>query len=110
MPRYLRHLWAFTLFTAGTASAQESNYDQDVAERRAQYLTELYDNFSAMDMVPEDGRRWALNHTRLMLNRDLEDANAFFANTGPVPADVSTRLRRTASCHERDSPTCSSWD
>ncbi len=51
----------------------------DMAERRAAYIQWVYDHFSAMEpeMAPTDGRRWALNHARLVLNRDVEKASSY---------------------------------
>ena len=51
-----------------------------IAERRCAYVTWIADHFGALerDMDPSDGRRWALNHARLVLNRDLEKTNRYF--------------------------------
>lgn len=35
-------------------------------------------------MEASDGRRWALNHARLVLNRDLESANRYFESAAPT--------------------------
>ena len=51
-----------------------------VAERRAAYVRWIADRFGALEpaMDARDGRRWALNHARLVLDRDLAEANAYF--------------------------------
>lgn len=49
--------------------------------RRTAYLHRVVDQFSALEpeMHPLDGRRWALNHGRLVLNQELDAANDYFA-------------------------------
>lgn len=86
-----RTILAFTaiiVLVAICPADADDAYARKLAERRTTYITELYDRFSAMDMDPEDGRRWALNHARLALDREVEEANTFFANTGPIPHDA----------------------
>ena len=55
-------------------------YEARLAERRRAYVTWVIDTFGALEpsMDPKDGRRWALNHARLVRNRDLEKANRYF--------------------------------
>ncbi|MFH1921245.1 MAG: hypothetical protein ABIP48_15365 [Planctomycetota bacterium] len=55
-------------------------YESQLAERRSAYVVWIIDTFGALEpsMDPMDGRRWALNHARLVLNRDLEKANRYF--------------------------------
>ncbi|NLO72564.1 MAG: hypothetical protein GX100_00460 [candidate division WS1 bacterium] len=54
-----------------------------ITERRAAYLRRVLAQFSALEptMAPRDGRRWALSHARLVLNRDLEKANAYLCSS-----------------------------
>ncbi|MBN2311590.1 MAG: hypothetical protein JXR94_21610 [Candidatus Hydrogenedentes bacterium] len=68
----------------------EAGYAQGLAERRAEYVRWIADTFGGLepDMDPQDGRRWALNHARLVLSRDLDAANGYFESTGPLPADA----------------------
>lgn len=55
-------------------------YEAQLAERRTAYTTWIIDTFGALEpsMDAKDGRRWALSHARLVLNRDLEKANRYF--------------------------------
>ncbi|NUQ61390.1 MAG: hypothetical protein HUU20_02810 [Pirellulales bacterium] len=74
-----------TAFVWGAESPPEAQ----LAERRHAYVTWIIDHFGAMEpeMAAADGRRWALNHARLVFNRDLDEANAHFRSFGPLPAD-----------------------
>ena len=45
-------------------------------------------------MQPRDGRLWALNHTRLVLKRDIEKANRCFETFAPLPGDADTLRQR----------------
>jgi hypothetical protein len=58
----------------------------ELAARRAAYLQWIYDHFGALEpeMAAGDGRRWALNHARLALNRDLAPANRYFEACAPT--------------------------
>jgi hypothetical protein len=60
--------------------AQKSAFDGQIAARRASYVAWIIEHFGAMEpqMDGLDSRRWALNHARLVLNRDLEKANRYF--------------------------------
>jgi hypothetical protein len=64
--------------------------EQQLAERRGQYVQWIADTFGELEptMDPRDGRRWALNHARLVLNRDVEKASRFFESFGPLPGDA----------------------
>ncbi len=64
------------------AAASGEAYETQLAERRDAYVTWIIDTFGALEpsMEPMDGRRWALSHARLLRNRDLEKANAYFAS------------------------------
>ncbi|NSW56274.1 MAG: hypothetical protein HPY44_09680 [Armatimonadetes bacterium] len=52
----------------------------EIAQRRAEYVDWIVEHFSALEphMHPADGRRWALNHARLLRGHDLDDANRYF--------------------------------
>jgi len=61
-------------------AASRGTYETQLAERRGAYVKWIIDTFGALepDMDPKDGRRWALSHARLVLNRDLDKANRYF--------------------------------
>ncbi len=63
---------------AGAASWPE--YEAQLAERRGAYISWVLETFGALEpsMDPKDGRRWALNHARLVRNRDLDKAGRYF--------------------------------
>jgi len=95
-----------------------------VPERRAAYVSWIAEHFGALapDMAAHDGRRWALNHARLLLDRDLEEANRYFGSFA-VTADsdigfirfLKTFLdfressRLSAGARERIAGVISSW-
>lgn len=64
--------------------------DDQLTQRRSDYIHWITDNFGRLEptMEPRDGRQWALNHARLVLNRDLHKANAYFESFGPLPGDA----------------------
>ena len=64
--------------------------NQQLSNRRSDYVQWIATNFGRLEpeMDPRDGRRWALNHARLVLNRDLDKANAYFETFGPLPRDA----------------------
>jgi len=74
------------------ASAQETQ----IETRRAEYLNWIVENFGKLEstMDPRDGRRWALNHARLVLNRDTVKANSYFESFMPPPRDNDIYLIR----------------
>lgn len=51
-----------------------------LAQRREAYVQWLCEHFGSLEpkMHAADGRRWALNHVRLFLGVDLNEANAYF--------------------------------
>lgn len=65
-------------------------FERQLAERRSAYVEWVADTFGELEptMEPLDGRRWALNHARLLLNRDLDEANRYFASFGPLTGDA----------------------
>lgn len=69
---------------------QLTQTDPQLAERRSEYVQWIADTFAKLEpnMDPRDGRRWALNHARLALNRDVDKANRFFESFGPLPGDA----------------------
>ena len=90
---------AFTFFLVllsfATAVAT-SDRKKPIESRRAQYLEWIVENFGKLEptMDPRDGRRWALNHARLFLNRDLAKANGYFESFSPPPRDNDIYLIR----------------
>jgi len=66
-----------------------ATYEEQLAGRRAEYVRWIADTFGKLEptMDPKDGRRWALNHARLVLDRDLDKANRHFESFGPLPRD-----------------------
>ena len=98
-----------SVFSVPVCSADDdAPYQQQLAERRGAYVRWLADTFGELEptMDPRDGRRWALNHARLMLNRDLDEANHHFESFGPLTRDTDIyfiRYLRTL-LDFRDSP------
>ncbi|MBT5717280.1 MAG: hypothetical protein HOI70_10235, partial [Opitutae bacterium] len=64
--------------------------------RRIEYINWIGDTFGEMElaMAPNDGRRWALNHARLLLKRDVEKANHYFETFEAPPRDADIYLIR----------------
>lgn len=60
-------------------AAEEST--APLAVRRREYVEWILQRFGEMEpeMAPGDGRRWALNHARLLWRRDLDAAGRYFA-------------------------------
>ncbi len=77
-----------TLAMSGSR-ATASSYEKAITERRAAYVKWIFDNFGALEPAMEiaDGRQWALQHARLVLGRDIEQANQYFASFPPPPKD-----------------------
>ena len=61
-----------------------------------QYLHWIVENFGNLEptMDLRDGRRWALNHARLVLNRDVAKANGYFESFTPPGGDNDIYLIR----------------
>ena len=59
-----------------------SVYAAELAQRRAEYLDWLLATFRALEpqMAPTDGRRWSLNHARLVRGEELEPASRYLAS------------------------------
>ncbi len=74
--------------TVGEESSHTMETEQ-LAERRGEYVQWIAETFGKLEpnMDQRDGRRWGLNHARLVLNRDLDKANRFFESFGPIPKD-----------------------
>ena len=74
---------------SGVSADDDVHAQQQLAERRGAYVQWVADTFGKLEpaMDPRDGRRWALNQSRLVLNRDLDKANRFFESFGPLPGD-----------------------
>jgi len=71
-----------------------SGKEKQIEARRAEYLNWIVEHFGKLEstMDPQDGRRWALNHARLVLNRDVATANGYFESFMPVGRDIGTLL------------------
>lgn len=89
---------AFLLLSSfgGVRAAESSDSEQQIEMRRAEYLEWIVENFGELEptMDPLDGRRWALNHARLGLNRDVAKANGYFESFTPVGRDNDIYLIR----------------
>jgi hypothetical protein len=90
------------------AAEDGSAYQRQLAGRRSEYVTWIADSFGKLEpnMDPRDGRRWALNHSRLVLDRELAKANQYFESFAPPPRDSDIyfiRFLRTL-LDFRDSP------
>lgn len=57
-----------------------------ISARRAAYVKWIHDHFGSLqpEMDPRDGRCWALNHARLVLEQDMEKANRYFESFGTL--------------------------
>ena len=75
---------------AAVSADDDASYEQQLAARRSAYVQWIADTFGQLEpaMDPRDGRRWALSHARLVLNRDLDKANRYFESFGPLPGDA----------------------
>ncbi|MDP6557846.1 MAG: hypothetical protein QGG71_24475 [Pirellulaceae bacterium] len=85
-------IWlAIWVSAASVCSADDdAEYQQQLAERRVEYLSWIAETFGKLEptMDPRDERRWALNHARLTLNRDVDKANRHFESCGPMRRDA----------------------
>jgi hypothetical protein len=70
--------------SATVSADDDASSEQQLAERRSEYVRWIADTFGKLEstMDPRDGRRWALNQARLVLNRDLDEAGRS-GRTGP---------------------------
>ena len=64
-------------------------WEKQIEARRAEYLHWIVENFGNLEptMDVRDGRRWALNHARLVLGRDVDKANGYFESFAPPGGD-----------------------
>ena len=76
--------------SATVSAGDDVAFEHELAERRSEYVRWIADTFGKLEssMDPRDGRRWALNQARLVLDRDLDEANRFFESFGPLPGDA----------------------
>jgi hypothetical protein len=60
----------------------DAAYRAQLAARRSTYVAWTVESFGRLEpeMAPSDGRLWALNHARLLLSRDLDQANRYLAS------------------------------
>ena len=79
-----------------TPTAASNDKEKQIEARRAEYLHWIVENFGKLEpeMDPRDGRRWALNHARLVLNRDVAKANEYFESFTPPGGDNDIYLIR----------------
>ena len=77
-------------------TAASADWDQEISTRRTEYLNWIVEHFGNLEptMDPRDGRRWAFNHARLVLNRDVAKANGYFESFTPPPRDNDIYLIR----------------
>lgn len=90
---------------AKTLSDTDRRQRAEIARRRRQYVEWIVTHFSSLDLSDADGRAWSLNHARLVLGRDLDEANRYFA-TARLTRDrdfAGIRLLKTL-LDFRDSP------
>jgi hypothetical protein len=82
----------FALF----AENESRDLEKKIQARRIEYINWIGDTFGEMElaMAPNDGRRWALNHARLLLKRDVEKANHYFETFEAPPRDADIYLIR----------------
>jgi hypothetical protein len=84
-----------------------SGYASELAQRREEYLAWVLDAFRALEpeMAPTDGRRWALNHARLLRGEELDPANRYFASIALTQdADIFFIRHLQTLLDFRDSP------
>ena len=81
-------LTTLLLATLGSVHAAEpaSEQEKQIESHHTEYLEWIVENIGKLEptMDPRDGRRWALNHARLVLNRDVAKANGYFESFAPV--------------------------
>jgi len=72
------------------------DWEREIETRRGEYLDWIVENFGELEptMDPRDGRRWALNHARLALDRDVSKANEYFESFTPTGGDNDIYLIR----------------
>ena len=90
-------LTALLLATFSAVHADDaSDQKRQIEARRAEYLNWIVENFGKLEPTMDvlDGRRWALNHARLVLNRDIAKANSYFESFMPPPWDNDIYLIR----------------
>ena len=96
----MRHLILITFLLHSSIgdvrAAESSDSEKQIETRRTEYLEWIVENFGKLEptMDQRDGRRWALNHARLVLNRDVAKANGYFESFMPPPRDNDIYLIR----------------
>ncbi len=75
---------------------ESRDLENKIQARRTEYINWIGDTFGEMEptMAPNDGRRWALNHARMLLKRDIEKANHYFETFAAPPRDADIYLIR----------------
>lgn len=78
------------------AENESRDLENEIQTRRAEYINWIGDTFGEMEptMAPNDGRRWALNHVRLLLKKDIDKANHYFESFDAPPKDADIYLIR----------------
>ena len=90
-------LTVMMLVTLSAVHADESSHwETQIEARRSEYLHWIVENFGKLEptMDVRDGRRWALNHARLVLRRDVDKANGYFESFAPPGGDSDTHVIR----------------
>ena len=84
------------LLSAVHADEPSSAWEKQIESRHTEYLQWIVENFGNLEptMDVRDGRRWALNHARLVLNRDVAKANDYFESFTPTGGDNDIYLIR----------------
>jgi hypothetical protein len=84
------------LHAADKPVAASDDWAQEISTRRSEYLHWIVENFGTLELTmdPRDGRRWALNHARLVLSRDVAKANEYFESFTPPGGDNDIYLIR----------------
>ena len=85
-----------TALHANDTLTASNDWDKELSTRRIEYLEWVVENFGKLEpaMDARDGRRWALNHARLVLNRDVPNANGYFESFTSPPRDNDIYLIR----------------
>ena len=97
MRNFLVRFSFFLIIPLALVAVDESrDLENEIQARRAEYINWIGDKFGAMEptMAPNDGRRWALNHARMLLKKDINKANHYFETFAEPPRDADIYLIR----------------
>jgi hypothetical protein len=78
------------------AEEESRELENEIRARRSEYINWIEATFGKLEpaMAPNDGRRWALNHARLLLKKDIDKANHYFETFAEPPRDADIYLIR----------------